>query len=368
METKPNKEIKRITGLDMYRIIACMLVVINHCNSKVMIQVTPYSLAWFVTIGVFYVTKIAVPGFLMIAGYNLLHREDEWKTNWHRVRRILVVLVVFSTLYFVWKSAYSLAPFSFWNEDGSFIGIGTLIWRLFTAIITDGITDAYWYLYMYLGLVIVMPFLQKFVKAVNAQDIRIFLILSLVFCCILPTIGEFVPGLSLASDFVLPYVKTTGGCVTYLLIGHVFYTHMNDKDTGLKYSIWLPVIGFAVGFAMNMIISVLEYRFTGGESMLSVGMIEYFPLALESLSMFAFLLKIKYGHGFTKVVELVAPTTFGIYLLSDFMCVQTHGIYMALCPHMNRLFAVAIQDITVLVVTFIVVLILRKLSIVRRYL
>ena len=103
---------KRLAGLDLYRMIAVAFVIINHCNSKVLLQVTPKSLAWYVTVGVIFITKICVPGFFMITGYNLLHRQEDFRTYIGRIVRIVVVLAVFSLFYYVNKKEYFKYSFS----------------------------------------------------------------------------------------------------------------------------------------------------------------------------------------------------------------------------------------------------------------
>jgi len=368
----------RVTGLDLYRIIACMLVIINHCNSKVMLQVTPKSLAWFVTVGVFYITKIAVPGFLMIAGYNLLHRLDSWKKTRQRALRILIVMTVFSLLYFIWRS-YELGSFATWSGEPGGIAFNFLK-GFVGAFFQNRITDAFWYLYMYLGIMIILPFLQKLAHAMEKKDFYILFGLAFAFTCVIPTIAEFVPALSFSTYFELPIIKSFGGSIAYMFIGHYFYEFVmnssekfglikDNKAHGfIKTPTWALISGFAIGFVLNLAVSVLEFNATGGENFLSIGEIEYFPLFLESICVFTLLLKINYPHSMVSVISFIAPCTFGIYLLSDFVCSQTHLIYYYLCIYMNRLFAVAIQDVVALLLAFWVVWIIRKVPVFRKYL
>ena len=184
-----------------------------------------------------------------------------------------------------------------------------------------------------------------------------------VFTCIVPTIAQFSSSWMYADSFVIPLVRTYGGCIAYMLFGHFCYSYVQKKT----YPLWLPIVGFLSGFALNMIISLVEFNATAGKEMLSVGEIEYLPLLLESISMFAFLLKIDYASWIKRVVDFIAPLTFGIYLISDFLCGQTHLIYYYLCIYMNRLFAVAIQDIAVLALGVIVIWLIRKIPFIRKY-
>lgn len=342
----------RIAGLDLYRLFACSFVIINHCNSKVMFQLEPMSLAWLVTVAVVYITKVAVPGFLMIAGYNLLHKQDDWKKSIQRTSRILIVTVFFSVLYYIWR----------FGTDNFFPDFFDKFWHA-------KITDAFWYLYMYFGLMLVLPFLQKLCVSMKKEDFKYFFAIALVFTCILPTFAEFIPQMQHTEYFEIPVVMSFGGSVAYMFIGHYFYSYIVNKDNDMMHKIpmWLPVFGFAVGFILNMIISVAECRATGAESYLSMEAIEYFPLMLESICAFTILLKIKYSKKISNIISSAATLTFGVYLISDFICTQTHFIYYNLCMYMNRLFAVAIQDICAIAVSLLIVWLIRRIPLTGKY-
>ena len=375
------KSKERITGLDAFRVMSCAFVIILHCNSKVLIQLEAYSAAWYVSLAVFYVTKIAVPGFLMISGYNLLHRQDSWQTALKRACRIFLVLIVGSLLYFTWRYGIST------DFDGQFALISgasgeyragyaasaiiKLLYDFFTKFVaafwSDSITDAFWYLYMYLGLMLTMPFLQKLAGNMERRDYHVFFFMSLIFTGIIPAVAEFIPALALPESFALPLIQSYWGCVVYLLIGNYFYLYGFPEFLEGSGGKWIPIFGFLTGVTLNILLSAMEYRITAGESLLGMSEITYFPLMLESVTAFILVLKINYKSEISKLIGLVAPQTFGIYLISDFICAQTHYIYYYLCPYMNRLAAVAIQDIVALTAAFGVMWLIRRVSWVRKY-
>ena len=108
-------ERKRTYFLDLLRIIACFLVIVNHTNSTIFRESTPDSRRWFLSLAYFFVSKIAVPLFFMISGYLLLNKTDSWKKALGRVLRIGVVLIGCAVIYsaynnlfvrdaFVWKN------------------------------------------------------------------------------------------------------------------------------------------------------------------------------------------------------------------------------------------------------------------------
>ena len=364
---------KRLQGLDLYRIIGCAFVIINHCNSKVLLQVTPGSLAWYVTVGVIYLSKITVPGFFMITGYNLLHRKDDRFTYFKRIARIAGVLVVFSVFYYLWRNGI----------NGSIGGLLRVLWH-------DGATDAFWYLYTYLGLMVMMPLFQWVAGAFDASagtageadvsedsapvkavfDKRSLLVLILlaaaVYVSVIPSVCILVPAFKMNEYFELPMI---GCAVMYLFIGHAFYLYRDEiragKGVGLK-DFRLTVALFAA-FAVNMLLAMAEYRITGGEVFTSFSEIETVGMLAESLAAFAFLIKIRGEGPGGKIIGFVAPATFGIYLLADFVCSSTHFVYFELCRYMNRLLAVAVQDIVAFAIALILVVLLRLIPPVKKW-
>ena len=354
---------KRLQGLDLYRIIGCAFVIINHCNSKVLLQVTPGSLAWYVTVGVIYLSKITVPGFFMITGYNLLHRKDDRITYFKRIVRIVGVLVAFSIFYYLWRN----------GSNGSFGGFMHTLWH-------DGATDAFWYLYVYLGLMVMMPLFQWVATAFGSSGaengeagphgkrsllVRI-LFAAAVYVSLIPSVCILVPAFEMNEFFDLPMI---GCAVMYLFIGHAFYLYRDEirAGEGVRVKDLRLTVAFFACFAVNMVLAMAENRITGGESFTSFSEIHTVGMLAESLAAFAFLVKVS-GEGFGgKLIRFAAPATFGIYLFADFVCSSTHMIYYNLCQYMNRLLAVAVQDIAAFAIALTAVTLLRLIPPVRKW-
>ncbi|MBO4899391.1 MAG: acyltransferase family protein [Lachnospiraceae bacterium] len=365
---------KRLQGLDLYRIIGCAFVIINHCNSKVLLQVTPGSLAWYVTVGVIYLSKITVPGFFMITGYNLLHRKDDRATYFKRIVRIVGVLVVFSIFYYLWRNGLN-------GSIGDFL---RTLWH-------DGATDAFWYLYTYLGLMVMMPLFQWAAGAFDgpkaddageagapqsdasakaAPDRRRLLVMILlaasVYVSLMPSVCILVPSFTMNEYFELPMI---GCAVMYLFIGHAFYLYRDEirAGKGVQVKNLRLTAAFFAAFAVNIALAMAEKSITGGVSFTSFSEIHTVGMLAESLAAFAFLVKIR-GEGLGgKLIGFVAPATFGIYLLADFVCSSTHMLYYNLCQYMNRLLAVAVQDIVAFAIALAVVTLLRLIPPVKKW-
>ena len=60
---------KREVWLDVLRVLAAFLVIVNHTNSDVFQSVTPQNGTWWLSILWYALCKIAVPVFVMVSGY-----------------------------------------------------------------------------------------------------------------------------------------------------------------------------------------------------------------------------------------------------------------------------------------------------------
>ena len=82
---------------------------------------------------------------------------------------------------------------------------------------------------------------------------------------------------------------------------------------------------------------------------------------------YCLLIKMRADGALGRVIAFLAPATFGIYLFADFVCTNTHLIYWNMCRFMNRLFAVAVQDVAAIAAALCIVLLLRLIPPVRRW-
>ncbi len=346
----------RNKGLDICRMLACALVIINHNNSKVMLQVDDMSLAWLVTVAVVYLTKVAVPIFFMITGYNLIHRNDDRPKYFERMFRILVVLAVFTLLYYIWKcmiGVYELRPGA--------LGVADFLLGYVRVLFRDVVTDSYWYLYAYLGLLICMPAFQKLALGASERITRRVLAASLIVLSVIPAVNVFFPGIFLSEHFELPGITMS---VAYLFVGHVAYLNRN----GGRRIAGKAVCSLIAGLIFNACMMFAEWHHTGGTSCLSMSEIWSPGIIACSISLFALALKLRMHGGLAeKIIEVIVPLTFGVYLIGDFMCSSTHLIYYWLCPHMNRLLAVAIQDVAALLCGCLIVALVRCVPAIRKW-
>ena len=151
----------RALDLDLLRLLCSFLVIVNHTYDYVRLSEASAPVR-YASFAAFSFSKIAVPIFLMISGFTLLSKTDDIKKTFSRVLRIGLSLVVFSFVYEVYRYVSG-------QQDSLSIK------RFLLFIYEQHTTTAFWYLYAYLGLLVMLPFLQKLAHAMSKQD---FLLIS----------------------------------------------------------------------------------------------------------------------------------------------------------------------------------------------
>ena len=122
-------------------------------------------------------SKIAVPVFVMVSGACLLGREDTYRKCFGRFLRIVGTLVVFSAVYFIANTG-SLNP-------GAFL----------KAVWTEGITDSFWYLYFYAGLMLMLPLFQRLSANMRGHDALYLIGLCFGLDAFWPLVVHYMPAL-----------------------------------------------------------------------------------------------------------------------------------------------------------------------------
>ncbi len=125
----------------------------------------------------------------MISGVTLLKKEDSYKKNYIRFLKILISLVIFSFIYYI-KDCIAT------NSSISMINFFKLIYQ-------KNITNAFWYMYLYLGIILMIPIIQRMVSNFKKLDLKYFIFFSLVVCGSMPILNYYFPNTIYSSNFDL---------------------------------------------------------------------------------------------------------------------------------------------------------------------
>lgn len=307
---------KRYLYLDVMRIIAVFLVIFNHMPGYTLYQNTNGLERWiymFITM----LTRINVPLFLMISGTLLLGREENYRTLLaKRVSRFALVIVIFE-LGFYLEYAYIL-----FRQSGQ---CNISITAFITGMLTGSIERlySYWYLYAYLGMLLMLPFLRKICLKLSKQDFVFLLVLHFIMAslipmvnCICSTLG--VGGIGISGNVTIPLATITQ--LFYPIIGFYIDRNVDVQKLNKRKMVVLLLISF-VGIILSCGFTYYEGIHTG----FTQNYVQLFDY-LATICAFILIKKIcvrsidvNQKPLIGKIITLIGSLTFGIYLLDPYL-------------------------------------------------
>lgn len=320
-------ERKNIGWIDLLRVLACFLVVFSH-SSDAFVGQFDNDRASFLT-GVFSGSFVrpCVPLFVMMTGVLLLPAKVDLAGFYRkRIGRILVPLAFWSIitpiLFFIYFTYIN--P----NTQNPLIAPGQTLdslWvKLYTFIFNFNFdTVPMWYLYMLIGLYLVMPILSHWLDQTSRKDLKLVLMLW--------GVSLFIPYLKMAAP-LLGYQGNYGnmglwgvcdwndygtfyyfsGFIGYLILAYYLVKYPLDWSWKKALSITIPM--FLVGYAITSYGYVLtQDAFPGNYAYLEI--VWYFAginVFMMTFSVFVIVQKIKVPS--LPWMSRLASLTFGIYL------------------------------------------------------
>lgn len=339
-------EKNRHNFIDLVRVIACFWVILSHVNASVLIQ-TPMSSTWFIS-EIFSVScKPAIPLFVMISGYTMLDKVYDYKKMGQKVWRVVLALFVFSVPYYI---------FQWLDGTRAQISIGDFFFSVFQY----PQTIAFWYMYMYIGLLIMLPFIQKMVANMDKKDCEIFIGLSFLIYGTWPIIEYWFPQLTYSRLFDFAIFDSYVGL---LMMGH----YMKKYVTPSKQKTIAAIVTYVVCGVFVVLMTYREYMISAGTDYFFYDEVTQLPAILQGVALFYIVSQIKLEGKFANIIKLIGGCTFGIYLLSDLLIVRLNMIFGIMnAMGINPLLVVLIFDLIVYAAGFVIVFILKKIPGIRQ--
>lgn len=298
----------RTTYLDALRILACLGVVYNHVAGQSM-RLFEGAFGAAALFG-FFLSKGAVPLFLLVSGAVLLGRCDSIRKSAVRLIRIVLALTLFSLLYFgldCWLAgrAFSLSAFGWGLLQGK-------------------IAVSYWYLYLYIGVLLAMPLLQRLSARMTRTDYRYFILWALLFSGVAPTVAARWPALQLSNSFQLVLFPVSLGLVMLGRYGDESI-EMNGRRA-LAAALAIPILG-AIPTALA----------TANSSWFGLLDNYYLPFATGGAACVFLIAKwldarVLQGARVRRMISGIGRLTFCTYLISDPLMIGLGRVREAIVP------------------------------------
>ena len=333
-KVKTDKKVKpviRKTYIEVMRIIAAFLVIVNHTNSDVFLKMCePQSLTWYISLTYFYVSKIAVPVFFMIMGGLLLQKVDKPKKSVERVVRMVIVTILFSFAYYVrghWHNLSSMKLLEFIKQ-----------------IFTFRSANAYWYIYAYIGLLILLPLMQRMAQAFSKRATLYFVVLSMGVMGFIPLMNIFfkITPHHYVTDMFFP-----------VHLGIVFMGYYIEKYMTINKKVFFTAIFSFIFLIAFQVVATDAFYNKNSEQYLQLDNWQYLTVTLSALCFYLIFKYIstvfKTKESVAKVLCYIGSLTFGVYLISDMMISLTRELYGNLQQDCSIMIATVIWEILIFV-------------------
>ncbi len=291
--------------------------------------------------------KTAVPLFMMIAGVNLLSKQESLNELYRkRVLRYIIVIILFGTLHFLRYVRGGHITFTIDN------------W--INAIYSDPAIEPYWFLYLYLGFLLTLPFFRKMASYMEKKDF-VYLFTLICVCRFLAIIGYF-SGITI-NGYVFSIVGSSA--FFYPLIGYgidKYSEHSDFKKYGLLLLLSMTI----------MILIAIAHRHLYPEDTTAFTNVMQVLTPLLTTGIFGVAKNVCYPRNETlsKVIMTISGTTFGIYLTEDIIRNQVEKLLIKsqLLNYINDFLVAVIFTLSVFVIGVCIIFLVKKMPIINKFL
>jgi len=266
--------------------------------------------------------------------------------------RIVMALLVFSYLYFLHDA---WVYYGLWPRAVDFKAFFTLVWE-------EKITDSFWYLYFYAGLMLMLPVFQRLSTAMRGHDALYLIGLCFSVDALWPLITRILPQLALPSYLDLPLFTS--------YIGLFFAGWQLRAMRGRMYR--LPALLLLIASLAASVLS-LHMHYMPGEkywAFMDDRMHPGFWTILAAIALMVLargLCDLPHSERSQRVWSELGGCAFGIYLLQDWLIVQSETrLYLPLQRVLPAFPAVVVWEVIVFCIALTAAFVMRRIPLLKK--
>lgn len=274
-------------NIEMLRAISCMMVIMIHVANyfnRAYGKITEWEYIFSTFCNV--LCRVSVPCFFMISGALLLHRQDSIKQSLKRAFRVLIVLLVWSVIYYVFNVYFMNTPVEL------------------REILVVPVEAHLWYLYVLIPIYLALPLLQWICGKMKPWMEKAIL----YFCAGLTIISTVVIAFEQLHGFVAEQIFGASS-LFYMFTGHVI---VKNKEK----IIWKTPVWLFLYFASCVLNALLTCAFSFARSQHETLFFKYRSalIMIATICFFIYIIKReRIWQG--KCIISFCKCTFGIYLM-----------------------------------------------------
>lgn len=286
--------------IDLVRVVAVFQVVLIHLSYVIFFKEEVLSANWRAANFYDSLSRMGVPLFFMASGVLLLGKSES-VSDFFRKRFVKVGI---PTLF--WSIAYLLWSVEAYT-NGTMNPLSVAL-SMLKAIYTGNVEIHLWFLYILIGIYLVVPVLRVFVSAASRRDLAYFVVMWFLATPLLE-LAQRLSGFQTA--LVIPVVA---GYVGYFVLGYL----LADVKLGRR-GIFFSSLGCIIAIAITYYGTNL---LSAEAAPIDIYFYNYFspPTVLASICGFLLLKHLGQNLGWAgSTIRTVAGNAFGIYLIHIFV-------------------------------------------------
>lgn len=350
----------RVLYPDILRIIAIFAVITIHVCSSAFFSKPVLSFDWMVLNFYGSLVRWAVPIFVMVSGMFFLNPQKDLRLSklyGKNIFRIVVALLFWGVLY----QSINVFKVLFLSSSDINLIIKTMI-EEYSHVLLYPPCFHLWFLYMIVGLYVLTPLFRIFAKNAEKKDYRYLFFVYALFGICLPFINDllsvFVDGLKVNFEIV-----ELLGYSTYFILG--YYLSKFDVSNKIRRIVYLLAV-LSVFFQFIATFLISDYLEKGCEFFYR----EFRPnVFVQTVAVFLFVkekTKIEISDRIKTTIRVMANYSFGIYLVHIFFNIFFSKIGFS-ATSFSPILAVPLRVLMTYLLSFITVLVLDKIPIIRKY-
>lgn len=342
---------KRKINIEFIRVFAMFFTVVIHVSNVYIYSFDKISDFNYLTAVLFNsMARICVPLFFMISGIFLLKEEYDRKKYFGRIKKYILILIVWSIIYALINNKVSF--------DSSIFSV------LFNSLFNANMTSRHlWFMYAIIGIYIALPFIHNMYKNLSMELKNLFLILwmglSGLVVIIIP-ITRVLTGLTINIDYPVPILNATY-YLGYFISGRILYEKFKDTKFDKQKNILCIVI-----YLLSTLVTSLSTYFISKISNGVYDSMMWYRSIFIIISAFAIFILIVVNEDKIKNKNILklSKYSFGIYLI--------HVIFLSIIKHnfgfinYNAIILIPLLSLIIYILSLISSIILKKLPIVNK--
>ena len=340
--------------LEILRIICIFFVIFNHTAPGGYLGFVGESNGFLYSLylGFSVLCKIAVPVFFMISGALLLGRSEPLRVLLtKRVLRMVIVLLAFSVLH------YLVLPPTPSRSIGGF----------FRTFYTSTATTSLWYLYVYIGFLLMLPFLRAMAVRLKEKDYVYLLVLHLLFTVTLTAVDAFV--FTEGHNEYITLAIALESNIFYPLMGYYVENVMPKSRFNRKNYLLAGGAGIAA-IILTCVVSVLYYgtrssRMESADYETCFGILLCVPV-IALYYIFKGPFKMKHDGFMRRFVTQLGAAVFGVYLIEKFVRLLLGPVWRAMIPMTGGFVAAIAIVLMTMVIGFAIICLLKNIPFVKK--